>query len=78
MSPFECQALSRDEVTPQLAAAEMASSQAVSGATLYNLMQHGRECLLLAFPGGEGLRIELAKPPVRRRRADPGKPNPAA
>lgn len=74
MSPFECLPLSRDEVKQQLAVAEMSSSQAVAGATLYNLKLLGRECLLLAFPGGEGLRIDLAKPPVRRRRADPGKP----
>lgn len=78
MSPFDCRHLTRAELEAQLAEGDISASTAVADATLYTVRLRGRECLLLALPGGEGLRIDLAKPPARRRRADPGKPKTTA
>lgn len=74
MNPIDCRPLTRSEVARQLAEAEIATSRAVPGATLYNLKAGSREWLLVALPDGAGLAVDIARPPPRRRRIDAAKP----
>lgn len=73
MGSFDCRALTHREIATELAAAEVTNSRALPGATVYDLQAGTRNWLVIALPDGNGLAIDLAKPPPRRRRADTSK-----
>lgn len=70
MAPFDCRPLTPTQLAGELAAGEVVASRAVPGATVYDLMAGPRRWLVVALPNGNGLSVDLAKPPPRRRCAD--------
>lgn len=73
MAPFDCRPLTPPELAGELAAGEVVASRALPGATVYDLMAGTRRWLVIALPNGNGLSIDQASPPPRRRRADTSK-----
>ncbi|GAB1394329.1 hypothetical protein MASR1M60_24930 [Rhodocyclaceae bacterium] len=76
MTPFDCRPLTPAQLAVELSEGEVVASRAVPGATVYDLKTAARRWLVVALPNGNGLSIDQASPPPRRRRADiSSKPN---
>lgn len=68
MAAFDYRLLTRNQIADELAAADIAESRALPGATLYDLQAGPRHWLLVALPDGTGIAVDLARPSPRRRR----------